>query len=69
MEELNINISFPINEDDKNLLVNILEVNQDQLSEALKSHTVSALEEYINMYLGKMFIQEARIYKKTSYTY
>ncbi len=53
MEELNINISFQINEDDKNLLVDILGVNQDQLSEALKSHTVSALEEYINMYLGK----------------
>lgn len=68
MEELNINISFPINEDDKNLLVNILGVNQDQLSEALQSHTVSALEEYINMYLGKNVysrgsdIQENKLY-------
>lgn len=68
MEELNINIRFPIDEDDKNLLVNILGVNQDQLSEALQSHTVSALEEYINMYLGKNVytrgsdIQENKLY-------
>lgn len=68
MEGLNINISFPINEDDKNLLVNILGVDQDHLSEALKSHTVSALEEYINMYLGKNVytrssdIQENKLY-------
>lgn len=53
MADLNINIIFPINEDDKNLLTNILGVNQNQLSEALQSHTVSAIEEYINMYLGK----------------
>ncbi len=53
MERLNINISFQINEEDKNLLADILGVNQNQLSEALKSHAVSALEEYINMYLGK----------------
>ena len=68
MGELNINISFLINEEDKNLLMNILRVNQDQLSEALQSHTVSALEEYINMYLGKNIykrgsdIQENKLY-------
>jgi hypothetical protein len=68
MGELNINISFLINEEDKNLLVNILGVNQDQLSEELQSHTVSALEEYINMYLGKNIykrgsdIQENKLY-------
>ncbi len=53
MEELNINISFPINEDDKNLLMNILGVEEEELPETLRSHTVSALEEYVNMYLGK----------------